>query len=182
MSPARCWYQESTGPTAIPAQQRNPISAPMPANMMGSPPFLFASRVLADLGMDPRHDVEWVTMPADAMSKALDQGRVDAVASAEPIGTMLRAKNQVLPVCDQASDAPHQHGRLPRARSSHHEHRPMHMLDRLELFSRGNELSCSVNRHRRRLFELRTKSEDKVLSVKVSATASIGNWEFAGSN
>jgi NitT/TauT family transport system substrate-binding protein len=58
---------------------------------MGSPPFLFASRVLADRGMDPRHDVEWVTMPADAMAKALDEDKVDAVASAEPIGTMLIA-------------------------------------------------------------------------------------------
>jgi NitT/TauT family transport system substrate-binding protein len=74
---------------------------------MGSPPFLFASRVLADRGLDPRHDVEWVTMPADAMSKALDQGRVDAVASAEPIGTMLIANQKVHPVCDQASDAPY---------------------------------------------------------------------------
>jgi NitT/TauT family transport system substrate-binding protein len=74
---------------------------------MGSPPFLFASRVLADKGLDPRHDVEWVTMPADAMSKALDDGKVDAVASAEPIGTMLIAKNQAHSICDQANDAPY---------------------------------------------------------------------------
>jgi len=62
---------------------------------------------LADQGMDPKHDVEWVTMPGDTMSKALEQGRVDAVASAEPIGTMLMAQNQVHKVCDQASDAPY---------------------------------------------------------------------------
>src|SRR6266849_5112439 len=74
---------------------------------MGSPPFLFASRVLADKGIDPKHGVEWVTMPGDAMSKALDQGRVDAVASAEPIGTTLMAQNKVHKVCDQASDAPY---------------------------------------------------------------------------
>ncbi len=74
---------------------------------MGSPPFLFASRVLADKGIDPKNGVEWVTMPGAAMSKALDQGRVDAVASAEPIGTMLMAQNKVHKVCDQASDAPY---------------------------------------------------------------------------
>jgi NitT/TauT family transport system substrate-binding protein len=74
---------------------------------MGSPPFLFASRVLTDQGLDPRHDVEWVTMPADTMPKALDQGHVDAVASAEPMGTMLIAKNKVHTICDQASDTPY---------------------------------------------------------------------------
>src|SRR5262249_20926776 len=70
-------------------------------------PFLFASRVLADKGIDPKNGVEWVTMPGAAMSKALEQGQVDAVASAEPIGTMLMAQNQVHKVCDQASDAPY---------------------------------------------------------------------------
>jgi len=74
---------------------------------MGSPPFLFASRVLADKGIDPKNGVEWVTMPGPAMSNALDQGRVDAVASAEPIGTMLMSQNKVHKVCDQASDAPY---------------------------------------------------------------------------
>src|SRR6185437_9724386 len=58
---------------------------------MGSPPFLFASRVLVAAGMDPTKDVHWSTFPGDAMELALKQGRVDAVASAEPIGTMLTA-------------------------------------------------------------------------------------------
>jgi sulfonate transport system substrate-binding protein len=74
---------------------------------LGSPPFLFASRVLADNDIDPKHDVEWVTLPGAAMANALDQGRVDAVASAEPIGTMLTAQNKVRKVCEQASDAPY---------------------------------------------------------------------------
>ncbi len=74
---------------------------------MGSPPFLFASRVLADKGIDPKKEVEWVTMPGDAMAKALDQGRIEALASAEPIGTMLLAGNKVRTVCDQAADAPY---------------------------------------------------------------------------
>ena len=74
---------------------------------MGSPPFLFASRVLTDHGIDAKNGVEWVTMPGEAMPKALEQGRVDAVASAEPIGTMLMAEKKVHKVCDQASDAPY---------------------------------------------------------------------------
>jgi NitT/TauT family transport system substrate-binding protein len=74
---------------------------------MGSPPFLFASRVLVDKGIDPKKEVEWVTLPGDAMAKALDQRRIDALASAEPIGTMLLAGNMVRTVCDQAADAPY---------------------------------------------------------------------------
>ena len=74
---------------------------------LGSPPFLFASRVLVAAGMDPKKDVKWVTIPGDAMALALDQGRVDAVASAEPIGTMLIAKDKVDKVSDQAIDAPY---------------------------------------------------------------------------
>jgi len=74
---------------------------------MGSPPFLFASRVLVAQGLDPQTDVEWVTFPGEAMGLALDQGRVDAVASAEPIGTMLIARDQVDNVSDQAIDAPY---------------------------------------------------------------------------
>jgi NitT/TauT family transport system substrate-binding protein len=74
---------------------------------MGSPPFLFASRVLVAAGLDPKKDVEWVTFPGDAMALALDQGRVHAVASAEPIGTMLIAKEKVDKVSDQAIDHPY---------------------------------------------------------------------------
>jgi NitT/TauT family transport system substrate-binding protein len=41
------------------------------------------------------------------MSKYLGDGQVDAVASAEPIGTMLIAEKKVHKVCDQAGDAPY---------------------------------------------------------------------------
>lgn len=74
---------------------------------MGSPPFLFASRVLLAAGLNPTTDVKWTTVPGDAMALALEQGRVDAVASAEPIGTMLIAKDEVEKVSDQAIDAPY---------------------------------------------------------------------------
>ena len=74
---------------------------------MGSPPFLFASRVMAAHGLDPKNDVEWVTFPADAMELALDRGQVDAVANAEPIGTLLLGREKVHKVVDQATDLPY---------------------------------------------------------------------------
>jgi NitT/TauT family transport system substrate-binding protein len=74
---------------------------------VGAPPFLFASRVLAAHGMNPKDDVEWVTMPNEAMGLALDQGRVDAVANAEPIGTILLNAGKAKRLVDQAEDAPY---------------------------------------------------------------------------
>src|SRR4051794_37736283 len=71
---------------------------------MGAPPFLFASRVLADHNVDPKNDVEWVTFPSDAMELALDQGQVDAVANAEPIGTILLAREKAHKIVDMAVD------------------------------------------------------------------------------
>jgi NitT/TauT family transport system substrate-binding protein len=75
--------------------------------VLGSPPHLFASRVMAAHGMQAETDVEWVTLPADTFALALDQGRIDAVASAEPIGTLLISKDKVRTVCDQAVTPPY---------------------------------------------------------------------------
>jgi NitT/TauT family transport system substrate-binding protein len=74
---------------------------------MGAPPFLFASRVLAAKGLNPSSDVEWVVVPSDAMELALDQGRVDAVANAEPIGTILLNHGKVRKLATQAEDEPY---------------------------------------------------------------------------
>jgi NitT/TauT family transport system substrate-binding protein len=74
---------------------------------MGSPPFLFASRVLAAHGMDPKKDVEWVTVAPEVSSLALDKGQIDAVANSEPIGTILLGMDKVRTVADQAVDAPY---------------------------------------------------------------------------
>ena len=71
---------------------------------MGSPPFLFASRVLAAHGMDPRKDVEWVVVAPDVAALALDNGQVDAVAESEPIGSILLGMDKVRTVADQAVD------------------------------------------------------------------------------
>jgi NitT/TauT family transport system substrate-binding protein len=74
---------------------------------MGSPPFLFASRVLAAHGMDPRNDVEWVVVAPDVAGLAIDNGQVDAVADSEPIGSILLGQGKVRTVADQAADLPY---------------------------------------------------------------------------
>jgi NitT/TauT family transport system substrate-binding protein len=74
--------------------------------VIGSPPWMFANRVLAAHGLDPKKDVTWVTYPPDTMELALDQGKVDAVANAEPIGTILISRGKVRKLADQAEDLP----------------------------------------------------------------------------
>jgi len=74
---------------------------------MGTPPMIFASRVLGDNGIDAGKDVEWKVFPAGELGLALEKGEVDAIANAEPIGTMLLAGGKVKNVADQAKDAPY---------------------------------------------------------------------------
>jgi len=77
---------------------------------LGSPPHLFASRVLAANGIDPRADkneVTWLTFPQDVLGKAVEDGRVDAIATADPIGTILVGMGLVRTIADQAEDAPY---------------------------------------------------------------------------
>ena len=74
---------------------------------MGTPPFIFANRVLATNGIDPGKEISWKVFPAGELGLAIDKGEVDAVANAEPIGTMLLASGKVRNVADQATDAPY---------------------------------------------------------------------------
>ncbi len=74
---------------------------------LGSPPMIFANRVFQAHGMDLTKDVEWVVYPNDVLELALDQGRVDAVADSEPIGSLLLSRGKVRNVVDQAIDAPY---------------------------------------------------------------------------
>jgi len=77
---------------------------------IGSPPYLFASRVLAANGIDPRPeggDVQWLAFPPDVLGKAIDDGRIDAMATSDPIGTILLGKGVVKTLADQAEDAPY---------------------------------------------------------------------------
>ena len=74
---------------------------------MGTPPFIFANRVLNAHGLDPSKDITWVVYPSGELGLALDKGDVDAVADSEPIGTMLVAAGKVKNVASLADDSPY---------------------------------------------------------------------------
>jgi NitT/TauT family transport system substrate-binding protein len=74
---------------------------------MGTPPFIFAMRVLTANGIDGSRDVTWTVYPSGELGLALEKGQVDAIADSEPIGTLLLADGKVRNVADQATDAPY---------------------------------------------------------------------------
>ena len=74
---------------------------------MGTPPFIFANRVLGANGIDAMKEIEWRVFPAGELGLALEKGEVDAIADSEPIGTMLLAQGIVRNIADQAKDAPY---------------------------------------------------------------------------
>jgi NitT/TauT family transport system substrate-binding protein len=74
---------------------------------MGTPPFMFANRVLTAHGIDPAKEITWLVYPAGELGLALEKGDVDAIADSEPIGTMLVAEGKVQTIADQAKDAPY---------------------------------------------------------------------------
>src|SRR5215469_8407888 len=71
---------------------------------MGTPPFIFANRVLGAHGINPGREITWLVFPAAQLGLALDKGEVDAVANAEPIGSLLLADGKVRNIADQATD------------------------------------------------------------------------------
>ncbi len=74
---------------------------------MGTPPFIFANRVLGANGIDAMKEIEWRVFPAGELGLALEKGEVDAVADSEPIGSLLLAQGLVRNVADQAKDEPY---------------------------------------------------------------------------
>jgi NitT/TauT family transport system substrate-binding protein len=74
---------------------------------MGTPPFIFANRVLGANGIDASKDVSWKVFPAGELGLALEKGEIDAIADSEPIGTLLQAQGKVMNIADQAKDAPY---------------------------------------------------------------------------
>lgn len=74
---------------------------------MGTPPFIFAYRVLGTKGLDASRDVSWLVYPAAELGLALEKGEVDAIADSEPIGSMLVASGKVRNIADQATDYPY---------------------------------------------------------------------------
>lgn len=74
---------------------------------MGTPPFIFANRVLGRNRIDPRTEIEWRVFPSGELGLALDKGEVDAVATTEPIGSLLLAEGKVQNVADLGVDLPY---------------------------------------------------------------------------
>jgi NitT/TauT family transport system substrate-binding protein len=74
---------------------------------MGTPPFIFAHRVLGANGIDASKEITWLVYPAGELGLALDKGEVDAIADSEPIGSMLVAQGKVRNIADQAADKPY---------------------------------------------------------------------------
>ncbi len=85
------------------------IGVPAP---FGSPPHMFAARVLAAHGINPANDspdVHWKAIQGGALEQALKNGDVQAVADAEPLGTRFIGDGVVKPdaVADQERDNPY---------------------------------------------------------------------------
>ncbi len=76
---------------------------------MGTPPFVFANRVFGTHGVDASTEITWKVFPAGELGLALKKGEVDAVANAEPIGTLLIAQGIARNVegMDEATDMPY---------------------------------------------------------------------------
>jgi NitT/TauT family transport system substrate-binding protein len=74
---------------------------------MWTPPFIFANRVLRDNGIDASKEITWKVFPVGELGLAIDKGEVDAVANAEPIGSLLLAKGTVHNIADQATQEPY---------------------------------------------------------------------------
>ena len=74
---------------------------------MGTPPFIFATRAASNAGLNPAKDIEWKVYPPAEQGLAIEKGEVDAVANAEPIGSMLLGGGKVRNLADQAKDPPY---------------------------------------------------------------------------
>lgn len=74
---------------------------------MGTPPFIFANRVLGANGIDAKTEITWRVFPAGELGLALEKGEIDAIADSEPIGSLLLAEGRVRNIADQAKDAPY---------------------------------------------------------------------------
>jgi NitT/TauT family transport system substrate-binding protein len=76
---------------------------------MGTPPFVFANRVFGTHGVDAGKDITWKVYPAGELGLAITKGEVDAVADAEPIGTLLISQGIARNVegMDEATDLPY---------------------------------------------------------------------------
>src|SRR5262249_46611135 len=73
---------------------------------LSSPPHMFACRTVAAQGMDPNDKsvVEWIPFEPSVLGKQLEEKKVDAIATTDPIGTILLGAGKVRTIADQAED------------------------------------------------------------------------------
>jgi NitT/TauT family transport system substrate-binding protein len=99
----------NTDITTVDELRHKTIGVPAP---FGSPPHMFAMRVLAAKGMDPSQDskdVTWKAIQGGALEAALKSGEIQAVADSEPLGSRFIGDGVVkeTAVADQAKDDPY---------------------------------------------------------------------------
>ena len=85
------------------------IGVPAP---FGSPPHMFATRVLAAHGINPKQDskeITWKAIQGGALEQALKNGDIQAVADSEPLGSRFIGDGVVKEeaIADQERDAPY---------------------------------------------------------------------------
>ena len=73
---------------------------------LGSAQQIFLSAMAAQVGLDPRKDIAWVTPPAAGAKQMLADGKVDAFLGFPPDPQELRAKKIGHVVVDSATDRP----------------------------------------------------------------------------
>ncbi len=74
---------------------------------LGTPPFVFATRVLANNGVDPAKEITWRVFPASELGLAMANGEVDAIGTGEPIGTLLESQGKVRDVFNNTDTPPY---------------------------------------------------------------------------
>jgi NitT/TauT family transport system substrate-binding protein len=78
-------------------------------NAMGSSQHVFLSSMLANVGIDPRRDVRWVTHPSDKHIELLETGKIDAVLAFAPWPQEFRERKIGRLVVNSTTDRPWSH-------------------------------------------------------------------------
>jgi NitT/TauT family transport system substrate-binding protein len=73
---------------------------------LGDPHYVFLASMAAYVGLDPSHDINFVTYPADESMQLLADGKIDALLSFPPIPQELRAKKIGHVIVNSSIDRP----------------------------------------------------------------------------
>jgi NitT/TauT family transport system substrate-binding protein len=73
---------------------------------LGSSHYLYVASIAAYVGLDPQHDIKFVTPPVADSSRLLAEGKVDAVIGFPPVSQELRASKIGHVVLDSRVDRP----------------------------------------------------------------------------